>query len=200
MKTEIAEVFMNPVRQRIIQYLLVHEKGTVMETNRLILRKYDATDLQDLYEYLSDSDVVKFEPHKPMTKEETEENLAWRISTDEMIAVELKENHRMIGNIYLGKRDFDSLELGYVFNKTYWGKGYAYESASALVELAFSQGIHRIYAECDPINTASWKLLEKLGFQKEAFFRKNIFFWKDENGLPIWKDTYVYAKLKEGQK
>lgn len=30
--------------------------------------------------------------------------------------------------------------------------------------------------------------------------RKNIFFWKDENGLPIWKDTYVYAKLKEGQK
>ena len=67
-----------------------------METNRLILRKYDATDLQDLYEYLSDPDVVKFEPHKPMTKEGTEENLAWRIRTDEMIAVDLKENHRMI--------------------------------------------------------------------------------------------------------
>ena len=49
-----------------------------METNRLILRKYDATDLQDLYEYLSDPDVVKFEPHKQMTKEETEENLAWK--------------------------------------------------------------------------------------------------------------------------
>ena len=135
-----------------------------------------------------------------MTKEGTEENLAWRIRTDEMIAVELKENHRMIGNIYLEKKDFDSLELGYVFNKTYWGKGYAYESATALVELAFSQGIHRIYAECDPINTASWKLLEKLGFQKEAHFRKNIFFWKDEKGMPIWKDTYVYAKLKEGKK
>ena len=171
-----------------------------METNRLILRKYDATDLQDLYEYLSDPDVVRFETNKPMTKEEAEENLAWRIRTDEMIAVELKENNRMIGNIYLGKRDFDSLELGYVFNKTYWGKGYAYESASALVELAFSQGIHRIYAECDPINTASWKLLEKLGFQKEAHIRKNIFFWKDEKGMLIWKDTYVYAKLKEGQK
>lgn len=97
-----------------------------METNRLILKKYDATDLQDLYEYLSDPDVVKFEPHKPMTKEGTEENLAWRIRTDEMIAVELKENHRMIGNIYLEKKDFDSLELGYVFNKTYWGKGYDY--------------------------------------------------------------------------
>lgn len=66
------------------------------------------------------------------------------------------------------------------------------ESTSALVELAFRQGVHRIYAECDSLNTASWKLLEKLGFQK------NIFFWKDEKGMPIWKDTYVYAKLKEG--
>ena len=166
-----------------------------METNRLILRKYNMTDLQDLYEYLSDPDVVKFEPHKPMTKEEVKENLDWRISTNEMIAVELKENHRMIGNIYLGKREFDSLELGYVFNRAYWGKGYAYESASALVELAFKKEIHRIYAECDPQNTASWKLLEKLGFQREAHFRKNIFFWKDEKGKPIWKDTYVYAKL-----
>lgn len=168
-----------------------------METKRLILRKYEAGDLQDLYEYLSDPEVVKFEPYKPMTKAETEENLAWRIGTDEMIAVELKENHRMIGNVYLGKREFDSLELGYVFNRAYWGKGYAYESASVLVELAFQKGIHRIYAECDPLNMASWKLLEKLGFQREGLFRKNVFFWKDENGLPIWKDTYVYAKLAE---
>ncbi len=171
-----------------------------METNRLILRRYDKNDIQDLYEYLSDPEVVKFEPHKPMTIAEVEENLTWRISTDEMIAVELKENHRMIGNIYLGKREFDSLELGYVFNRTYWGKGYAYESASVLTELAFHKGVHRIYAECDPLNTASWKLLEKLGFQREAYFRKNVFFWKDEDGLPVWKDTYVYARLKEIQK
>lgn len=72
-----------------------------METGRLILRRYDALDFQDLYEYLSDAEVVKFEPYKPMTKAEVQENLEWRISTDEMIAVELKENHKMIGNIYL---------------------------------------------------------------------------------------------------
>lgn len=171
-----------------------------METNRLILRRYDMTDFQDLYEYLSDPGVVKFEPYKPMTRAEVEENLAWRISTDEMIAVELKENHKMIGNIYLGKRDFDSLELGYVFNRAYWGKSYAYESVQALLEHAFEQGIHRVYAECDPLNTASWKLLERIGFHREAFFRQNVFFWKDEDGLPVWKDTYVYAKLKEERK
>lgn len=168
-----------------------------METGRLILRRYVASDFQDLYEYLSDSEVVKFEPYKPMTQVEVKENLEWRIATDEMIAVELKENHKMIGNIYLGKREFDSLELGYVFHRAYWGRGYAYESTQVLLEQAFRQGIHRIYAECDPLNTASWKLLERLGFESEAFFRKNVFFWKNENGTPIWKDTYVYARLKE---
>ena len=69
-----------------------------------------------------------------------------------------------------------------------------------LLEHAFEQGIHRVYAECDPLNTASWKLLERLGFHREAFFRQNVIFWKDEDGLPIWKDTYVYAKLKEERK
>lgn len=55
----------------------------------------------------------------------------------------------------------------------------------------------RIYAECDPRNTGSWKLLEKAGMKQEAFFHKNIYFHKDENGNPIWKDTYVYAILGE---
>ncbi|MGN0495307.1 MAG: GNAT family N-acetyltransferase, partial [Lachnospiraceae bacterium] len=79
---------------------------TPIETERLILRRYKAEDLNDLFEYLSDDEVVKHEPYKAMTLEETKENLKWRIETDEMIAVELKENHKMIGNIYLGKRDF----------------------------------------------------------------------------------------------
>lgn len=79
-----------------------------------------------------------------------------------MIAVELKSSHKMIGNVYLGKRDFDSLEMGYVFNRNYWGKGYAAESCKALIQQAFSNGVHRIYAECDPRNKNSWKLLEAL--------------------------------------
>lgn len=168
-----------------------------LETQRLILRKYRIEDLEDLYEYLSDSEVVRFEPYKPMTKEEVEENLLWRIRTDEMIAVEQKENHKMIGNIYFGKRDFESLEIGYIFNRAYWGKGYAYESVEALMKAAFQQGIHRIYAECDPVNIASWKLLERLGFEREAHFRKNIYFWRDEAGMTMWKDTYVYGKLND---
>ena len=169
----------------------------IAETDRLVLRRYQKEDIQDLFEYLSDEEVVKYEPHKPLTFAEAKENLAWRISTDEMIAVELKHSHKMIGNVYLGKRDFEALEMGYVFNRNYWGHGYAAESCRALIQLAFSHGIHRIYAECDPDNLNSWKLLEALAFQREAYFRRNVYFWKDEEDRPIWKDTYVYAKLND---
>jgi len=38
--------------------------------------------------------------------------------------------------------------------------------------------------------------LEKAGLKREAHFRQNIYFRKDENGVPVWKDTFVYAILK----
>ncbi len=172
-------------------------KSIIAETERLILRRYENRDLEDLYEYLSDTDVIKYEPYKVMTMSEVKDNLQWRISTEEMIAVELKSKNKMIGNVYLGKRDFESLEIGFVFNKEYWGKGYAKESCVKLIELAFANGIHRIYAECDPQNLSSWSLLESLGFMREAHLKENVYFWKDDNNKPIWKDTYIYAKLNK---
>ena len=173
----------------------MENRSILAETPRLILRRYEKGDLQDLFEYLSDAELVKYEPHKPMTLAEAERSLDWRIGTDEMIAVEWKDSRKMIGNVYLGKREFDSLEIGYVFNRNYWGKGCASESCRALIQQAFSAGIHRIYAECDPLNVRSWKLLEAIGFRREAHLIQNVYFWKDESGRPIWKDTYVYAKL-----
>ena len=167
----------------------------VLETGRLVLRRYREGDLMDLYEYLSDPEVVAFEPYKPMGLEEVKENLKWRMSTEEMIAVELKDTGKMIGNVYLGKREFEALEIGYVFNREFWGQGYALESCRALVEWAFANGVHRVYAECDPENAGSWKLLERLGFEREGHLKQNVWFWKDESGKPIWKDTYLYAKV-----
>ena len=169
----------------------------IAETERLILRRYTERDFDDLFEYLSDAEVVKFEPYKAMTAEETRENLKWRIETDEMIAVELKENHKMIGNIYFGKRDFDSREIGFVFNQNFWGNGYAKESCRAIIEHAFQDGVHRIFAECDPENQNSWRLLESLGFEREAHLKQNVYFWTDAQGNPLWKDTYIYSLLNK---
>jgi len=147
----------------------------------------------DLFEYLSDPEVVRFEPYRPMTLEEARQELDRRIASAEMIAVELKSSGKMIGNVYLGKRKNNTLEIGFVFNRHYWNQGYAMESCKALIQKAFSSGITKVYAECDPENQSSWKLLERLGFSRTAHLEKNVYFWKDDQGQPIWKDTFIYA-------
>ncbi|HKM35745.1 MAG TPA: GNAT family N-acetyltransferase [Lachnospiraceae bacterium] len=166
-----------------------------METERLILRSFEEKDLDDLYDYLSNPEVVKYEPYRAMNREETKDNLNFRITCDEFIAVELKDTHKVIGNIYFGHRDFNTMELGYVFNYKYQKQGYATEACQAVIADAFARNTHRIFAECDPQNTNSWHLLEKLGFAREAHIKENVYFWTNENGKPIWKDTFMYSLL-----
>ena len=101
----------------------------------------------------------------------------------------------VIGNLYLGPRDFGAMELGYLLARPHWRRGLAQEAARAAIEHAFASGAHRIYAECDPENEPSWRLLEALDFAREAHFRKNVFFQRDACGRPVWKDTYVYSLL-----
>ena len=76
--------------------MMTMNRSTAVETERLTLRRFRKGDLCDLYEYLSDPYVVAFEPYKPMTMEAVRENLAWRISTEEMIAEELKSTAKLI--------------------------------------------------------------------------------------------------------
>lgn len=79
------------------------ELGQTIETERLILRRYCAEEFQDLYEYLSDEETVRFEPYRAMSPDETQEELTRRIASDEMIAVALKSSNRLIGNVYFWK-------------------------------------------------------------------------------------------------
>lgn len=168
---------------------------TRLETGRLILRPYREDDLDGFCACVSDPEVVRYEPYRPMSREEAGQTLASRLDNGEFWAMERKTDGVYIGNLYLGRREFQSLELGYVLAREYWGKGYAREGCQALIGEAFRQGAHRIYAECDPRNEASWRLLERLGMAREAHLRQNVYFWTDEQGFPQWKDTYVYALL-----
>lgn len=99
-----------------------------IETDRLILRPFEEKDLEDLYALLSDGEVVKYEPYLPMNREAVRQELLQRMGSDEFLAMELKENGRVIGNVYLGKRPFDSAELGYLLARAYWKQGYAREA------------------------------------------------------------------------
>lgn len=106
----------------------MQEAITILETEGLLLRRFRKSDLPDPYEYLSDEAVVKFEPYIAMCLSEVQEELNERIASDEMIAVILKENRKLIGNLYFGRREFGSMELGYVFNRQYRLCRYALES------------------------------------------------------------------------
>lgn len=167
-----------------------------METERLIIRNFSPDDWQDLYEYLSQEEVVRYEPYDVYTEEDSKQEAVRRANDDSFWAVCLKDRGKLIGNIYLFKQDFDAWELGYVFNMKYHSKGYAMEAAEALVDDVFkNKNARRVTAMCNPLNTPSWKLLERLGMRREGHLRQNIYFKKDNLGQPIWADTYEYGIL-----
>ncbi len=167
-----------------------------IKTDRLLMRRFQADDWQDLYDYLSQEEVVKYEPYEVFTKEACEQEARRRSADEGFWAVCLGSTGKVIGNIYLAKQDFDTWELGYVFNSGYHGKGYATEAARALVDYVFnSQNARRVVAMCNPLNEQSWKLLERLGMRREGHLIKNIYFKKDKIGQPIWADTFEYGIL-----
>ena len=141
-----------------------------IETKRLILRPFEESDYDDLFEFLSLLENDEFEGYPGITYENGKEHLTYRMESDEFFAIELKETGKVIGNIYCGKRDFEAREVGYIVNKHYQRQGYASEALSAVLKAFLQNGTHRIYAECDPRNTCSWMLLEKVGMEREAYF------------------------------
>ena len=105
----------------------------------------------------------------------------------------------LIGNLYLsGADEFGTREIGYVFARACWHKGYATEAARRLMAYAFERlATRRIIALCDTRNAASFALMERLGMRREGEFKKNVGFETDAHGNTIWTDSYQYAILKE---
>jgi len=164
-------------------------------TKDLIIRNFELRDESDLCEYMLQRVNAEFEAYPDFTKQKAKEEIEFRTQSDEFYAIELKNEHKVIGNVYLGNRSSNARELGYVLNEHYQHKGYGTEACKAAIEFMFQEGTHRIYAECAPQNTPSWKLMEKVGMSREAHFRKNVSFHQDVKGNPIYWDTYVYAIL-----
>lgn len=168
-----------------------------ISTERLLIRRIEASDWEDIYEYLSDEEVIRFEPYDALTQEQVKSETENRAGNESFYAVCLKENQKMIGNFYLEQGEYDTCEMGYVFNRAYQGRGYATEGGRALLDHAFEERkAHRVVALCNPENKASWKLLERLNFRREGLLVQNIYFKKDADDQPIWLDTLEYAILQ----
>ena len=175
----------------------------MLETERLLIRKFDANDWQDLYEYLSLQEIYRFEPGEPINAEQARQLAGERSQADNFFAVVLKSGRKMIGHLYFEQiepQKFLTWELGYIFNPAFQRQGYCTEAARRIVEYGFKDlHAHRITAFCDPANPASWKVLEKIGMQKEGYFNQNAFFRRDSQGQPVWHDCLAYGILAAGE-
>jgi RimJ/RimL family protein N-acetyltransferase len=175
-------------------------KNITIPTPRLLIRSFTSQDAQDLFDYLSTPEVYRYEPGEPITIKQAYTISADMSNNEHFWAVELKSEKKVIGQQYFSQQEPKHLltwELGYILNPHYQQQGYGSEAAQALVEYGFTElGAHRIQAHCHPDNTASWKLLEKIGFRREGLLRKNVYFRKDDAGNPLWWDSFAYAKLE----
>ncbi len=143
---------------------------TTLETERLVLRPWKATDAEDLYRYASDDLVgppAGWPPHRSI--EESASTIRGILSSNGTYAVTLKESGEAIGSIGLSATDLgapEDLELGYWIAVPHWGNGYVGEASRALLAYAFDE------LECPVVwcgayeeNAKSRRAQQKLGFK-----------------------------------
>ena len=171
---------------------------TELHTERLHLRKMKVSDSPSLFKIWSDSEVTKFmnidsftdeNQAKDMIKLLDEFSLANKAIRFSIIKMESNE---IIGSCGFNSLDFENekAEIGYDIARAFWGRGYASEAISALLDYAFSTlKLNRIEAKVEPENVNSVKVLQKLNFMFEGTLRR----YERVNGKFI--DLNMYSKL-----
>ena len=147
-----------------------------LETERLILRTWKITDLDDFFEYASVDGVGEKAGWEHLkSKDESLEILKMFIDEKKVFAIILKENQKAIGSIGIEecRQDLDTnlenllgRELGYVLSKDYWNKGIMTEAVSKVIEYCFKTlKLNYLVATYFNYNIESKKVLEKLNFK-----------------------------------
>ena len=171
-----------------------------IKTQRIGLRSLKAEDINGGYaHWLNDPEVCEFNSHHrfPQSEADLKLYIDETIGNRQMIVfalIDLKNNIH-IGNISLQNINFidRSAELAFILGEcAYWGKGYACEAASAIMEHAFEQlNLHRLYMGTADNNIRMQKLAHKLGFTEEG--RRVDALFKDGN----YHDVIEYGKLRK---
>lgn len=159
-----------------------HIGTKIIETNKLILRKFEITDSENMFKnWGSDSNVTKYlswETHKDI--KDSEEIIKLWISNYEDNSVynwviELKEINEVIGNISVVKLENTnkSCEIGYCIGSRYWNKGITTEAFQNVINYLFREvGINRICAKHDIENIASGEVMKKCKMSYEGTLRE----------------------------
>ncbi|MCJ8340242.1 MAG: GNAT family N-acetyltransferase [Pseudomonadales bacterium] len=170
-----------------------------IESQRLILRSMLQSDQDDFFNHRLDHEnfiYIGLAQEKQQVAERFAEIMSgWKGSEGEKLAlaIELKSTGSMAGDLMFKYQSHSHqiAEIGYALKTDFQGQGIATEAAKMLVDYVFNElPVNKIVAYCDPRNTASFSLMEKLGMRREGHLRENMRIGDQ------WCDTYCYALLK----
>jgi RimJ/RimL family protein N-acetyltransferase len=169
-----------------------------IETSRLVMRRPLAADADGIFtRYASDPDVTRYlgwPRHQSVS--DTREFLVfsdaeWTRWPAGPYVIEARTSGDLLGGTGLGFDAPDEAATGYVFARDAWGQGFATEALAAMVALAGDLGVRRLYALCHPDHQASWRVLQKGGFIREAMLSRYAAFPNLKPGM--LSDVLCYA-------
>jgi len=166
-----------------------------LTTERLLLRPMLYADCEAFLPALTDPETMKYWSRGPLgTLDAVRDYLSWNIRGDNVetfVAAPKTAPEAALGWLVLMDRKNNCAEFGYMFLPGARGHGYAREAGEAVVRHGFeTRGLRRIYADTDPDNTASIKLLEALGFQLEGRLRAA---WETHIGV---RDSLIFGRIR----
>ncbi len=172
-----------------------------IHTERLILRSICFDDAGAIFQYRSDSNANQYQNWIPQTINDVHDFLKNRVSptidtidTWYQFVIIKKEQDEFIGDIGVHFLDSEKkqVELGCTFDKKFQGKGYATEAMKEMIHFLFNiLQKRRIIVSTDPRNTKAIRLIERLGFRKEAHCKESIWIHGE------WADDLQYAILND---
>jgi [ribosomal protein S5]-alanine N-acetyltransferase len=166
-------------------HILTH--FTELETERLIIRKMNIADSEDIFSFTSDPEIIRLTPIFELTKTKYEainyiEKCMGNYAkgNSEFWAIVYKKNNKVIGIVCIDILSRYKGDIGYAITREYWGNGIATEAAKAVINFGFNVlGLKRIEGTCDPRNKASARVLEKCGMSYEGLL-KSYYYHQDE--------------------
>ncbi|MBR5949320.1 MAG: GNAT family N-acetyltransferase [Clostridia bacterium] len=176
----------------------------LFETKRLFVREFNADDVEAVLEYSGDAENTAFMEWGPSSRESVEEFIASRLASQIAsprkffdLAVCLNETGELIGSVGLYFDEaMTQADLGYIFNKRFWGNGYASEAARGMLRFGFMNlDLHRITAKCDSENLASEAVMKRIGMRKEGETKKSVY--TKVRGVAGWRSEKHYAMLQK---
>lgn len=168
----------------------------ILRTQRLTLRPHRFSDIEAVLERTSDPAFARFVPlPQPYTRDHAEQFIATAIlrpwDFHPTFAVEYEG--AAIGDVNLRvDQATRTASIGYGIDSRYWNSGFTTEAAGAVIDWAFRElGLVRIEATADSENLGSWRVMEKLGMQREGLLRRHRVLRGEH------RDTVIYAILAE---